>query len=130
MAKDLRELARRWRTTSRDRAAKLGRELKEVPSIDDVHNYLLSLTLVCAYCGTDVALLRPSNRRALSLDHGQPLSRGGTAEIGNCKVCCGPCNRAKGEMTIEEFTDLLRLVRGWSDKGRSILVRLRLGFYR
>jgi len=59
-----------------------------------------------------------------------PISRGGTAVLENLVVSCGGCNRAKGEMTADEFRALRALVATWPDAGKNLMARLKMGFYR
>ena len=123
---DLRAAARSWRSSSKARSQKLGITLVTIPSIDEVHIFLQSAEKVCLYCG--IALNR-SKKSRMQLDHKQPVSRGGTANTTNLALTCGPCNRAKGEMSLEEYQSLRFLVTGWEDGGKSLFVRLRLGYY-
>lgn len=51
----------------------------------------------CAYCNESVAL------DDSTVDHKQPLSRGGTHAMHNLCMACEECNRRKGSMTAEEF---------------------------
>lgn len=44
----------------------------------------------CHYCGDELHLLEST------VDHVIPRSRGGSDEIENLVLSCGPCNRAKG----------------------------------
>lgn len=129
-----RTAARNWRTSSARRAGKLGRILPELPSIDDVEAALVAEAtlfplkngLSCGYCSAAVDFTKS---RRLNLDHATPISRGGDASIANLIVSCGPCNRAKGEATFEEFQQLRALVRTWEDGGRMLFIRLRMGFF-
>lgn len=50
----------------------------------------------CAYCGNRAD---PPN-----IEHMLPLSRGGTNDLDNLCVSCGPCNSSKGDQTLEEWT--------------------------
>ncbi len=43
-----------------------------------------------------------------SLDHKQPISRGGTHEVGNLWVVEHFVNTAKGSLTVEEFVSMCR----------------------
>ncbi len=43
-----------------------------------------------------------------SLDHKQPISRGGTHEIANLWVVSHLVNTAKGSLTVEEFISMCR----------------------
>jgi hypothetical protein len=49
----------------------------------------------CAYCdATGVAL---------NIDHVRPRSRGGSSRISNLVLACIPCNKAKGNLSVETF---------------------------
>lgn len=119
-------MARNWRSSSKRRSEKLGMVVI-LPSIDDVHAHLTGLPLVCEYCQQ---LLGSSKKTRPDLDHRLPISRGGSAATDNLAIACGKCNRAKGEMTEDEFRALRTLVAGWEDGGKSLFVRLRMGFFR
>jgi 5-methylcytosine-specific restriction endonuclease McrA len=119
-------MARNWRSSSKRRCEKLGRQV-ELPSIDDVHAYLVTLPLICEYCG---AILGAAKKCRPNLDHRQPIARGGSAGLDNLALACGGCNRAKGEMTGQEFAELRNTVRSWEDGGKSLFTRLKLGFFR
>lgn len=41
----------------------------------------------CAHCASTAEL---------QIDHIHPIARGGTSDLANLQVLCGPCNRAKG----------------------------------
>lgn len=60
----------------------------------------------CFYC--DVVLSEPVpngmvSHRDCTLDHKQPLGRGGEHHWENVVASCLRCNRAKGDKTVEEF---------------------------
>lgn len=63
---------------------------------------------VCAYCG----------RKATTVDHIQPKSRGGGEESWNLVACCKPCNTRKNNRTPEEAG-----MSFWLGFDRSVLVR-------
>lgn len=69
-------------------------DITRVPfSYDNVHkrdNY------TCVYCGED-------EKRAMSIDHVLPKSRGGVDSFENCVSACIPCNGEKDDMLIEEW---------------------------
>lgn len=49
----------------------------------------------CYYCN--------ATDKALTMDHRQPLSRGGNHTLSNVAPCCLSCNCSKGKKTEEEF---------------------------
>jgi 5-methylcytosine-specific restriction endonuclease McrA len=51
----------------------------------------------CVYCGSALDL------ESATLDHVQPLARGGSHTPGNVVAACGPCNRRKGDLPPHEF---------------------------
>jgi 5-methylcytosine-specific restriction endonuclease McrA len=53
---------------------------------------------LCAYCG----------RRAETVDHVVPRSRGGTHTWENCVASCIRCNHSKGDRLVEELGWVLR----------------------
>ena len=67
----------------------------------------MSQPRVCYYCGVSLRKSKPGEwtRKVpqATVDHKQPLSRGGKDEPDNWAVCCQPCNTRKGRMTEEEF---------------------------
>lgn len=50
----------------------------------------------CQYCGQ---ILTPAR---LTIDHVNPVSRGGKSTWENCVTCCLPCNARKGNRTPEQ----------------------------
>lgn len=59
-------------------------------------NVYLRDNYTCQYCHKEFP------RRKLTLDHVQPLSRGGTNSWGNVVAACGPCNNKKADKTPKE----------------------------
>jgi 5-methylcytosine-specific restriction endonuclease McrA len=39
----------------------------------------------------------------MTIDHVQPLSRGGSNDVGNLVAACRPCNTRRGTKTVDEF---------------------------
>jgi len=64
---------------------------------------LLISKLQCYYCRAPLSF-------AMSLDHKQPIARGGKHAYVNLAVCCERCNRLKGQLSEAEFSELLRLL--------------------
>lgn len=58
----------------------------------------------CAYSGRD---LTPETA---SVDHRQPISRGGANDLGNLAIVHTDVNAAKASMTVEEFVQVCREV--------------------
>lgn len=54
----------------------------------------------CHYCS---AALDP---RTFSIDHADPVSRGGSHSTYNLRMCCLRCNKIKGSFTEAEFVKL------------------------
>jgi 5-methylcytosine-specific restriction endonuclease McrA len=79
--------------------------------------------LICAYSGTKLTPL------TLQVDHKIPLVRGGDNSFDNLCLSSQHMNLAKGQMTFEEFTSLLALIKDWEDQGKSLLSRLKQGYY-
>lgn len=57
---------------------------------------------VCKYCGT---VLR---KNYFTLDHANPLSRGGKHTLTNLVMCCPDCNRLKHTRNTAEFVKFLK----------------------
>jgi 5-methylcytosine-specific restriction endonuclease McrA len=47
---------------------------------------------------------------ACNLDHILPVARGGANELENCQVLADKVNYAKGDMTNDEFLDMVTLI--------------------
>jgi 5-methylcytosine-specific restriction endonuclease McrA len=83
---------------------------------------LISATRQCHYCSKAVA------DDTFHLDHAEPTSRGGRHSIANIAVTCPTCNYAKGELTYEEFWQLIQLVNRWPERiRRGLMARLKAG---
>lgn len=66
-------------------------------------NVFLRDNYTCQYCG------RKRNRSELTLDHVEPVSRGGDKNWKNIVTACMPCNQRKGGRTpVEASMRLLR----------------------
>ena len=52
---------------------------------------------ICAYCG------RRYTSHYFDIDHMDPVAYGGSNDISNLQVLCGPCNRRKGDQNDREF---------------------------
>ena len=115
-----------WRGEGlRGKFLKVGREYPwaaNPPTRPEIIEWLRGLTMVCVYCQTT---LTPKN---FSVDHRQPVSRGGTSAFSNLFPTCKRCNDVKGTLTEAEFRALQALVATWEDGGKSLYRRLRGGF--
>jgi 5-methylcytosine-specific restriction endonuclease McrA len=56
----------------------------------------------CAHCG------KSHEQEPLTLDHIQPISKGGTGHKRNIQALCRPCNTRKKDKNNEEITELLQ----------------------
>lgn len=83
--------------------------------------------LYCPYCDEKLTV------SSLSFDHKDPISRGGAKwqnDDGTFNVvpCCIVCNKAKGNLSAFEWTELLITMKDWPQEARdSVTRRLRLG---
>lgn len=110
------QLRSNWAT----RAKKLKVDNPELPSAKEIRDWLNSQKpYTCYYTGESVT------EKHLGLDHLTPIARGGVYNLSNIVVTSQYINGAKGEMTEQEFRELLELVSSWEDKGKSLLKRLR-----
>lgn len=92
-----------------------------VPTSKELESWLKSIIpFVCYYTGVP---LKPTD---FSVDHKQPLNRGGGNEIDNLCVCTKQINTTKGNMTENEFRCLLDFLSSWEDNGEMVLRRLRM----
>lgn len=99
---------------------KHGIDRDTTPSIEDIKKWLKdSEPYVCHYSSEKVTL------RSMNIDHKQPVSRGGDNKLENLCICSASMNRAKGNMTEEEFVKLLEFIKGFEDGGKGILKRLK-----
>jgi hypothetical protein len=69
---------------------------------------------VCYLTGRKIDLSCPSE---YSLDHRLPTAQGGTNDLDNLEICTIVSNRAKADLTLEDFYALCEEVLAWRDKG-------------
>ncbi len=65
----------------------------------------------CQYCGKQLARKNYGKlyrRGAWEIDHGNPVSLGGTDYFRNLWPACVPCNRSKGDMPGPQFRRLMQ----------------------
>lgn len=92
-----------------------------VPTAKELEMWLKSIdNFVCYYTGV---LLKHTD---FSVDHKQPLNRGGDNSLENLCICTKQMNTTKGTMNEKEFKALLKFLSKWEDKGESLLRRLRM----
>jgi 5-methylcytosine-specific restriction endonuclease McrA len=79
----------------------------QVPSVMMLREYMKTKTTIrfsrnnlflrdngeCQYCGKTV------DRKDATMDHVQPVSKGGKSTWENCTTACGPCNASKSNAT-------------------------------
>lgn len=86
-----------WRSKNRDRFNQIMRRAKLLRKADKNPELLVWLEAVlgdpCAYCG------KPSD----SLEHVDPVSRGGSNDSDNIVGACLDCNRRKSNKTLLEY---------------------------
>jgi hypothetical protein len=82
----------------RRRLAKNGSAASDIKVIERWHvGWMAKRSVRCYWCG---GKFPPSQCNA---DHIKPLVSGGTHEIGNLCISCGPCNRRKHAKSLEEW---------------------------
>lgn len=64
--------------------------------------------------------------KSLSFDHAMPVSRGGGAVPSNIGPMHSLCNRAKGSLTLEEWSEFLGMLRTWRSKEYQVYIIRRL----
>jgi 5-methylcytosine-specific restriction endonuclease McrA len=96
-------------------------------TISDLRVWLLERSIAdalwrCACCEGLIVI------EDLSLDHRQPISRGGRHELANLAVTCRTCNEVKGMLTAAEWSQLWDVLRRWPPAAiADVLRRLRGG---
>lgn len=92
------------------------------PPTAEIKEWLENQPIICYYSGEVL------NLDTLTIDHKQPIDRGGTNELDNLCICSHKMNSSKGKMSEKEFTELLSLLHTWEDGGYYVLARLRQGW--
>jgi 5-methylcytosine-specific restriction endonuclease McrA len=92
------------------KTAKFNRQGKRVPLHPIVRQSLLEplqklYGRVCWYCGVCL------KQNQIHLDHITPLSKGGEDTIYNIAISCVSCNRAKWDLTLEQFFAWVKRIR-------------------
>lgn len=86
----------------------------DIPNIDNLIKE--SLGKKCPYCGEEITT------ENMGLDHKTPTSRGGSNNPENIHLTCQKCNKRKGEMTDQRFTELLQLLDTWEEDDRKYVL--------
>lgn len=73
---------------------------------DELNRILDKSNGYCYYC--EIQLAWPNyghmcKRGGWEVDHGLPLSRGGTDHLNNLRAACTLCNREKSDMNVQGF---------------------------
>jgi 5-methylcytosine-specific restriction endonuclease McrA len=59
---------------------------------------------LCFYCRVPIVFRDPRGKqRAATVDHYDPLAKGGANNRENAVAACRPCNQAKRDMSAEDF---------------------------
>lgn len=91
--------ARRILRSHRQRAKKDGAKLDY--GLSEIQELLAKC--LCEYCLLPVSY-------SIQIDYARPISRGGTHCLDNLVLSCSRCNQLKGQLTKEEFIQLLDLL--------------------
>lgn len=105
--------ARRLLSDHRTRAKRDGVALDY--TLADVRR-LLESSPCCTYCGLPLSF-------SASLDHRQPIARGGKHALENLSITCNRCNRLKSILTDSEFRQLLTFLESLHPAARGNLER-------
>lgn len=100
-------------------------ELKHTtPTIDELFNWLNREYYICYYSLEELQL------KDLTIDHIQPLTKGGDNSLDNLCFASASMNRIKGPLSEKAFRSLLELVKNWDDDERdSLFKRLKMGHF-
>lgn len=108
------------RSNWKARARSLGVEPLGLPSAPEIRAWLDSQKpYKCYYTAENIS------EKDIGLDHKVPIARGGTYSLDNVVITSKAINGAKGQMTEEEFRQLLKLISYWEDGGKNLLMRLK-----
>ena len=72
---------------------------------------VLQYGLRCWYCGIREEQLEKFSNQTWHIDHIVPLAQGGPSHISNYAIACPMCNRAKFDMSKQDFLEWLEYVR-------------------
>jgi len=107
------------RSSWRERAKKYGLPLDEVPTRAEIQEWLeANQPVKCYITGSFIS------SEIVELDHKHPLSRGGSLKLPNVGITSRWYNNIKGQLSEQEFRQLLKLVSKWEDKGDMLFRRL------
>ncbi len=90
------------------------------------HNLSVDVILVimskniCPYCDKQISPLD------FSIDHKLPKNRGGSNELINLHLVCIKCNKVKGDLTDEEFKQLMAFLKDKPIIYENLYKRLRM----
>ena len=94
---------------------KLGHNL----SVDEILT-TMSLNYICPYCD------KPVEPLSWSIDHLTPKNRGGSNSLDNLHLVCIKCNKVKGDLTDEEFKQLMAFLKDKPVIYENLYKRLRM----
>jgi len=92
-------------------------------TLEEVIN-IMNLASICEYCHK---LIEPLD---YSIDHKTPLNKGGTNDIGNLHLTCIKCNKVKGDLTDEQFKDLMGYLADKPEVYDNLYKRLRMANFK
>jgi len=92
-------------------------------TLEEVIN-IMNQASICEYCHK---LIEPLD---YSIDHKTPLNKGGTNDIGNLHLTCIKCNKVKGDLTDEQFKDLMGYLADKPEVYDNLYKRLRMANFK
>ena len=88
-------------------------------SVDEILT-MMSNNNICPYCN------KPVEPLLWSIDHLTPKNRGGSNELINLHLVCIKCNKVKGDLTDEEFKQLMAFLKDKPIIYENLYKRLRM----
>lgn len=100
-------------------------ELKyTTPTIDELFNWLNREVFICNYSSEELTL------DEVTIDHKNPLTRGGLNSLDNLCFCSKSMNSIKGSLNDKEFKEILDVTSNWDKEVReSFFRRIKMGHF-
>jgi len=94
-----------------------GRPVMSLEELRALFEQFMRQSGLCPYCMKRVTLA------TVALDHKIPVNRGGGHTASNLAFICQSCNKAKGNLTADEFRSLIRHLDSWEVEQRNFTLK-------